>query len=151
MLTKLVISCVEKRRGVLERLEHVMTLASQRLHFEQAMRWREDLRVLTWLTRRLEEHERARHELTCVYPIESDDGRSHWYLIRRGVVEHAIRAPKSARDRKRAEREVSQWLSQDNHVGVQYQRREETLAIVSGWFRKFPDQRKTLQRLQASA
>lgn len=140
-----------KTAGVLERLEHVMTLASQRLHFEQAMRWREDLRVLTWLTRRLEEHERARHELTCVYPIESDDGRSHWYLIRRGVVEHAIRAPKSARDRKRAEREVTQWLSQDNHLGVQYQRREETLAIVSGWFRKFPDQRKILQRLQASA
>lgn len=133
--------------NVVEKLEYLMLQAADRKHFEQAMRLREDWKVLGWLSRRLNEHEKARQELTCIYPVQGWDGRDLWYLIRRGVIEHALVAPKGKREHTKAQREVDEWFRQDNHLGAKFQRREETLAIVSGWFRKFPDQRKTLVKV----
>ena len=58
-----------------------------------------------------------------------------WYLIRRGVVEGALAAPRTARQRARAERAIVKWLEQDNHVGQKFSPRPETLALVTSWFR----------------
>ncbi len=55
--------------GILDQLESSMQLAASRLHFEQAMLLHEDLRILNWLTRRLEEHAKARQQLTCIYAV----------------------------------------------------------------------------------
>ena len=130
--------------GILDRLESSMQQAASRLHFEQAMRLQEDLKIITWLTRRLEEHSKARQQLTCIYDVTGEDGRDIWYLIRRGVIEHAIAKPKNKRTQQSAMREVARWEQLDNHLGAKFHRREETLAIVSGWFRKFPEQKKHL-------
>lgn len=129
---------------VVDRLEAKMRLAAERLHFEQAARFYEDFKVLRWLTNRLKDNAHAREQLTCVYPVSGVDGRDIWYCIRRGVVEHAIRAPKSRKAQPAALAAVSQWYACDNTVGTVYQRREETLAIVAGWFRKNPSEQDDL-------
>jgi excinuclease ABC subunit C len=129
---------------LLSRLEARMLRAAEQLHFEQAIRFREDLRVVKWLQSRLVDHARARAWLTCVYPVRGVDGRDIWYFVRRGVVEHAIRAPKNKRSESVALRAVEEWQACDNIVGTKYARREETLAIVAGWFRKKPDEQAKL-------
>ncbi len=87
----------------------------------------------------------------CVYSVQGCDGRHVWYLIRRGVVEHALAAPRDGRQKRSVHRQVLQWYQQDNHLGAKFQRREETLAIVSGWFRKFPQEREALHSIDRFA
>jgi excinuclease ABC subunit C len=134
-------------QNIVEHLESQMQVAASRLHFEQAIRYREDSRIICWLTKRLADHARAREQLTCIYPVDGQDGRHIWYLIRRGVVEHAIRSPKSRRISRSTIEEVQKWARCDNTLGVHFQRREETLAIVSGWFRKNPAEQKQIRLL----
>jgi len=134
-------------QNIAEHLDSQMQKAAQRLHFEQAVRYREDAQIMRWLTHRLEDHSRAREQLTCIYPIPGHDGRDIWYLIRRGVVEHAVRKPTKAREFRSALAEVQQWSECDNTLGVHFHRREETLAIVSGWFRKNPAEQKRIRLL----
>ena len=129
---------------VLDELEATMQLSASRLHFENAVRLREDLKVARWLSRRLIEHSKARQTLTCIYPVAGCDGRDVWYLIRRGVVEHALAAPANGRFYAGSCRTAKDWFGQGNHVGTNFSRREETLAIVNLWFRTNPDQRKKL-------
>ncbi len=133
-----------KTEGVFESFELAMRKAAERMHFEQASKRREDMKVIGWLTRRLEEHAKARSELTCIYPLRGEGGMDIWYLIRRGVVEHAIAMPKSPREKRQACQEVNRWMEQATELGTAFRRREETLAIVSGWFRKLPEERKKL-------
>ncbi len=134
-------------QNIAEHLESQMQIAASRLHFEQAIRYREDSRILHWLTSRLADHARAREQLTCVYPVNGHDGRPIWYLIRRGVIEHSIRSPNNGRVSRAAFDEVQKWAHCDNTLGVHFQRREETLAIVSGWFRKNPTEQKQIRLL----
>jgi len=134
-------------QNIVERLESQMRVASERLHFEQAIRYREDSQIIRWLSSRLADHARAREQLTCIYPVKGHDGRDIWYLIRRGVIEHAVQSPKKGRISRTTIGEVEKWARCDNTLGVHFQRREETLAIVSGWFRKNPVEQKQIRLL----
>jgi excinuclease ABC subunit C len=128
-------------------IERLMKSAAERLHFEQAGRYREDLKLVKWMVNRLQDHARARERLTCIYPILGCDQRPIWYLIRRGVVEHAVAAPKTARITKSLEKQIRDWYESDNTVGTGYVRCEENLAIVSGWFRKYKEEQNTLRHV----
>ncbi len=130
--------------GILDELEQHMKAAAYRRHFEHAIRLREDLKVMRWLVRRLREHASARQHLTCIYPVVGEDARDIWYLIRRGVVEHAVPAPADARSNGKYRRIVEEWLHSEKNIGRRYARREENLAIVSFWFRSHPEERKRL-------
>jgi excinuclease ABC subunit C len=123
---------------IVERAESKMRLAAERLHFEQAQRFRDDFQVLRWLANRLESHQQVRERFTCVFPVAGYRGRDIWYLIRRGVVEHAVAAPKNQNHYRQAQIVIQRWLANERVVGANFQRREETLAIVASWFRKFP-------------
>jgi len=122
--------------SILVEIERLMNTAAQGLHFEQAGRYRDDLNLVKWMVNRLQDHANARERLTCIYSVQGCDQRPIWYLIRRGVVEHAVEAPKTARITKTLEKQLRQWHESDNTVGTGYVRCEENLAIVSGWFRK---------------
>ncbi len=126
--------------NVVEHLESQMRLAAGRLHFEQAIRYREDTVVMRWLCNRLADHASARDRLTCIYPVRGQGGLDIWYLIRGGVVEHAISWPRTTRGTRTATKEVEKWFAQAQTIGSPYQRREETLAIVSSWFRKYSNE-----------
>lgn len=116
-------------------LEDQMMQASERMHFEQAARLREDLRAVKWLANRVGELATARKSFTFIYAPPSVDHRNVWYLIRKGVVEGAIAAPRTARQREMTERTIEKWLAENNHVGQAFVPRAETLALVTSWFR----------------
>ncbi|MCC6509990.1 MAG: UvrB/UvrC motif-containing protein [Pirellulaceae bacterium] len=123
-------------------LEAQMAVAAERLHFEQAARLRDDLQAVKWLARRVGDVAAARRSFTFVYRPPAIDHPDVWYLIRRGVVEGALAAPKTARQRQQVDRAIAQWLEQDNHVGQRFSPRPETLALVTSWFH---NQRSELQ------
>jgi excinuclease ABC subunit C len=116
-------------------LEEQMASAAERLHFELAARLRDDLQAVRWLARRVGDVAAARKSFTFVYKPVAVDRLEVWYLIRRGVVEGALAAPQTAKQRARTERTIAKWLEQDNHVGQQFTPRPETLALVTSWFR----------------
>lgn len=130
---------------MISELESQMLTAAKRTHFEQAAKYREDLQVIRWLTNRLADHAHARDSFTCIYPVVGEDGRDVWYLIRRGVVEHAVAAPRDGNQFRSVRSEIHQWKNSDQTVGVKYVRREETLAIVSSWFRKNLHEKKRIR------
>lgn len=121
-------------------LQILMQRAVENLHFEQAAAHREDLRAIQWLHGRTVDIANAREHFTFVYPIESHkscgNGRPIWYLIRRGTIEGAISAPRSAEEGKQVRARIKEWLALDGTIGSGYQTRPETLALVSSWFRK---------------
>ncbi len=48
---------------LVDELEARMRLAAERFHFEQAIRFREDHRVMSWLVKRLADHAQARNRI----------------------------------------------------------------------------------------
>jgi len=131
--------------SISDEIQRLMQMAAARLHFEQAGRYRDDLRIVKWMVNRLQDHARARDQLTCIYPVQGCDQRPIWYLIRRGVAEHAVEAPKTTKIPKSLEKQIRHWYESGNTVGADYVRCEENLAIVSGWFRKYSAEQQQLR------
>lgn len=124
-------------------IQKKMDEAAANLHFEQATVLREDLRAVEWLFRRASDLAQARKRFTFVYPVAGQVGSASrrknqtiWYLIRRGIIEGAIAAPRNDAERRDSIARVREWRESDNLVGSQYSPRPETLALVSSWFRK---------------
>lgn len=129
-----------------QEIQDQMDKAARNLHFEQAAVLREDMKALQWLARRTSDLARARETYTFVYPIEAVDEpngnrtphnrhQGIWYLIRRGIIEGAIAAPKTAAQEKIAKRHIQHWQNSDNCMGSTFAPRPETLALVASWFR----------------
>jgi excinuclease ABC subunit C len=125
-------------------IEQAMVRAAQNLHFEQAATLREDLRAITWLSRRVGDMAQARQRYTFVYPVESESAnepsgassiRNVWYLIRRGLVEGAVAAPNTSTQLRQTNGLIKKWLANDNCIGTSFIARPETLALVASWFR----------------
>ncbi|MEZ6138753.1 MAG: GIY-YIG nuclease family protein [Pirellulaceae bacterium] len=121
----------------LKQLEQRMLAAAARQHFEQASVLREDLRAITWLSRRADDIAQARQRYTFVYPVAGIDGqcRKVWYLIRRGILEGAVAAPSTPAEEQATRQLLLQWLDADQHVGHRFAPRPETLALIASWFR----------------
>lgn len=119
----------------LEKLQQQMSLAASRLHFEQAIRLREDIKHVRWLSRRLETFAEARQKFSFVYPVPSPDGRDCWYIVRQGELCAVLPAPKTAACWRRTKKCISEWLEEKPRVGKSMPSRPETVALIAGWFR----------------
>ncbi len=128
----------------LANIEQAMHQAARNLHFEQATVLREDLKAITWLSRRVGDMAQARDRYTFVYPVASEssseqpigqNSRAVWYLVRRGLIEGAVAAPTTAAQRQQTQTLLNKWWSNDNCVGAAFVPRSETLALVASWFR----------------
>jgi excinuclease ABC subunit C len=116
-------------------LQQQMDQASQRMHFEQAARLRDDLKHVRWLSRRLDHFAEARQKFSFVYPVAGVDGRDCWYIIRQGELCHAVAAPTSAANWKKNAKLIEELLTDQKAIGQKATSRPETVALVSGWFR----------------
>lgn len=122
----------------LETLQASLRQAAQQQQYEQAARIHQDLRAITWLCHRAEDVATARQRFTFVYSVADETGRrngSIWYLIRRGVIEGAVAAPRNAAQAAAIQPLLAQWWLQPNLVGSSFVSRPETLALVASWFR----------------
>jgi excinuclease ABC subunit C len=125
-------------------IELAMQRAAKNLHFEQATVLREDLKAVSWLSRRVSDMALARERYTFVYPVTIEataeqpigqSSRTIWYLIRRGLVEGAVAAPVSESQKRQTTAVLQKWLASENCVGNRFVPRPETLALVASWFR----------------
>ncbi|MFN3189869.1 MAG: GIY-YIG nuclease family protein [Aureliella sp.] len=129
------------------RLEAQMQHAAENFHYERAAVLREDHRALTWLHRRATDLATARRRYTFIYPATPfhTSSRSVWYLIRHGMVEGVIPEPRTDSEHTAARSTIQAWLSSGQCIGSSFASRPETLALVSGWFRKHRSElKKTL-------
>lgn len=122
----------------LDALQASMQVAAQQQQYEQAASIHQDLRAVTWLCNRAEDVATARQRFTFIYRVPDASSRSNgsiWYLIRRGVIEGAVAAPRNAAQAAAISPVLAQWWLQPNLVGSPFVSRPETLALVASWFR----------------
>lgn len=135
--------------SVVEALETQMYQLALSRQFEQAARLREDLKAVKWLSHRANDLATARDQYTFIYPVEDQSvtrsSRSIWYLIRRGIVEGAVPAPRDAKQLNSVAALLRSWWTQPDLIGSTFLPRPETLALVASWFRnQRPELKKTI-------
>jgi len=142
-------ACIQFLEGegeeVIERLQQKMTVASQRLLFEDAMRLREDWRRLQWLRERIVRQHAARRLYHGLYALPGHDQQAIAYQIDRGQVIAAHRLPKSRAGLQQLVGRLSQAGSLPNKSArLASGEQSEQLALVAAWFRKYPQERRRL-------
>lgn len=133
---------------VQQAVELQMQHAAEHQHFERAARLRDDLRAVKWLSNRLAHHAETRRDFNCIYPIDGMDQRHIWYCIRNGVAEHAIQAPRTEKQYQRCLREIERWFQTPETINQIFVGRNETIAIVDRWFRKYTQEKRKVLRLE---
>ena len=139
---------------VVERLQAEMERAASGMHFERAARLREDVRIMKWLTGKLQQHRKARESSPRIYwephavseqiaaPKSAQAGVL--YLMRQGGVEFAVGCPASEREWKACRRTILEWYRSDQQFQSQYLRSADSLGLAAAWFQKNPASRKRL-------
>jgi len=130
-------------RTVLKELTRRMTTAAAELKFEQAIAARDRLALLTWLDERLTFLRTARAGGSFVYPLTGPEGGTMWYLIHRGEVQAALRAPRDAAGFAAAGAIIAKVFAERGGGEVTYQIVDSVL-LVHAWFRKYADERAKL-------
>jgi excinuclease UvrABC nuclease subunit len=117
-------------------LERQMKDAAAAQQYERAADLRDQLESLTWLRETLERGERARKELSFVYPVADYDGKPWWFLIERGQPRGLV----ELREQKPAKvkRLIRQIYLEKPCVGGPNDGQEdrELLWLVASWFRR---------------
>ncbi len=130
-------------KTVLKELTRRMTAAAAELKFEQAIAARDRLALLTWLDERLTFLRTARAGGSFVYPLTGPEGGTVWYLIHRGEVRAALRAPTDAAGFAAAEAIIAKVFGERGASEVTYQTVDSVL-LVHAWFRKYGEERVKL-------
>jgi excinuclease ABC subunit C len=133
-----------KDSKLLEALETEMHTAATNLQFERAVALRDKLVPLRWLHGRLAWLRDARQSLSFVYPIFGDDGRSLWYVIRRGQVQAVVNAPHNGPTRAAARKALADVFDRTAASGSQIADQMDSILLVAGWFRRRPEERVRL-------
>jgi len=154
------------------RLEEEMKRAASGMHFERAARLQADLKIIKWLSSRLQMLSTARTSLPAVHfepsfvpttcpsstspssastamPSADNKLRGFLYLIRNGGIETAISTPKSEKEWRTLRREIIVWLQSDQKLETKYCRSEDSLGTTTAWFQKHPKIRKRLITLES--
>jgi excinuclease ABC subunit C len=132
--------------ALLESLEQDMNAAALAFAYERAAALRDKLSMLRWLHERLARVRKAREQHSFIYPVGSANGGALWYLIRGGKVEGVVNPPT----------DEPSWQAVAALIDQVYRSRRRRLRptaeeidvvfLVSGWFRRHPDQETTTLR-----
>jgi excinuclease ABC subunit C len=125
----------------LSKLNEDMTAAAAAHQFERAAMLRDRINSLTWLADRLARVRTAQRELSFIYPVADQDGKSLWYLIHGARTLDVVPAPHDAASRKLA-RERLDAIYQGRSDLLDSYEHADGMAIVMQWFRKYPAERK---------
>ena len=133
-----------------ESLTRRMKETAQCEQFERAAGLRDQLESLAWLRETLERGERARQELSFVYPVIDADDQSWWYFIERGQPRSLV--PLAATSSTQVRRLLKQIFVDKPCVGGPNDGQEdrELLWLVASWFRRNPAERERTLTPQAA-
>jgi excinuclease ABC subunit C len=126
------------------RLRAEMAAASAALQFEKAAAMRDRIDDLFWLQERLAWLQSARREHSFVYPVTTQSGRGVWYLIRGGRVLHAVAEPTNPRSRRRVAAAIDAVFPPHGGPSVVPDDLYDHVLLVTGWFRRRPDERSRI-------
>ena len=145
---------------VVARLEAEMERASAGHHFERALRLREDVRIMKWLTGKLRQHRQARESNPRIYwqPFGDSEqvdapkltGSGVLYLIRKGGVEYALAEPTDERQWRQCRKAMVEWYRSESDFRPQYLRGNDSLGLVATWFQKNPSLKKRMFALDSA-
>ena len=141
-------------------LEAEMERASSGQHFERAARLREDVRIMKWLTGKLQQHRQARESPPRIYwephinheqvDTPKIPAPGVLYMMRQGGVTHALACPASEKEWRGCRKAIAEWHRSDAEFDPQYLRASDSLGLVAAWFQKNPSFRKRLFAIDSS-
>jgi excinuclease ABC subunit C len=144
---------------VVDHLERDMERAADGRHFERAGRLLEDVRIMKWLTGKLQQHRRARESSPRIYwepPFNYEQiDAPKWshagvlYLMRNGGVEYAVACPQSERNWRSCRKTLLDWYRSDHEFRSEFLRSEDSLGLSAAWFQKNPSCKKRLLSLES--
>jgi excinuclease ABC subunit C len=126
---------------LLAEIETEMTAAAQTLAYERAAALRDKLEPLQWLDGRLAWLRNTRQTHSFVYPVTDDDGRTLWYVIRRGQVQAVVPAPDCAKARALARKSLCDTFERAIGPGSHFADQMDSILLVAGWFRRHAEER----------
>ncbi len=133
----------------LTNLTEQMASAAESMQFERAAAIRDRLASLQWLSERLDWLRTARKENTFVYPMAAPESRTVWYLIHRGRVRGACFEPTGRKSSLCASKLIDEVYGRDPGANLTPGQVDHVL-LVSGWFRKYPEQKQGLLTWEAA-
>ena len=137
-------------RTMLDTLTERMQTAASELRFEQAMALRDRLQSLTWLQERLAFLRSARRANSFIYPLTGPDERVVWYLIHHGEVQAAVREPTTPAAAATAAALIEAAFAVRPPIGGIDDRCVDSVLLVTGWFRRHPDEKPKLLTCDAA-
>ena len=117
--------------------QEIMENASQNQQYELAARARDSLGSLNYALKKLSHLANARESYSFVYAATGYDGRSIWYLIRRGEVVDVAPAPRDAIAYGELKPLLKLWTGRLGPRKTTFASEHPyTVSVVASWFRK---------------
>ena len=124
-------------------LEIAMQQAAAELAFERAGVLRDRLELVRWLHKRVQHFHANVDRLTFRYHAIGHADAEWVYLIRRGTVRAAVRAPRSAEERTAFEALVTRVYDGADPTGADVPTHDlDEFYLVASWFRRRPEEKK---------
>lgn len=122
-------------------LETEMLRASERCHYEYATRLKEDLRIVRWLTKKLQQYRKSRDDGPIIYCLSAkslgnETNRPIWYFLRRGGVVSVAYEPRNQAEWHALKPVRDAWRATEKMIGVSPLNPEDTLGLMTAWLQK---------------
>lgn len=122
-------------------IESEMLRASKRCHFEYATRLKEDLRIIRWLTKKLQEYRRSRENEPTIYclatrSLANESNRPIWYFLRQGGVTNVVYEPRNQREWRLLTPILKAWRATESVMGASVLDPQDTLGLMTSWLQK---------------
>jgi len=121
-----------------------MDAASAELKYELAGVQRDKLELFEWLEERLKFLRTARAKNSFVYALAGDDGVRRWYLIHTGAVQAVLPEPTDSAAAAASINRIEAIFANTLATTRKLERCADSIYIVTGWFRKRPDEKSNL-------
>jgi excinuclease ABC subunit C len=130
---------------ILDETAKAMQTAAASFQYEKAAAVRDKLNCLKWLDDRLSWLREARSSHSFIYRLGSYDGQIFWYLVKHGRILGTIREPNSRDEREVAIQLVNRTYARSElkWTGLLPKSQIDPVLLISGWLRKYPDEKKS--------
>lgn len=140
-----------KDLSVLEKMRQRMEHAAKERQFERAAIWRDSLTLVEWLRAQLDRLDYARSQYEFILPMNDQEGKPLWHLIRSGQVEETIRPPACKRSAQQAYNRVHEVFSRPiARSDPMLYESFDMVILVSQWFDQHPEDLSATLRAEAA-
>ncbi len=129
--------------SILEEIDKKMQISAAAHSFERAAIWRDHLRNLKWLNRRMEALRNARQTFNGILPVPARKNRIAWLVLKEGRIVASAAEPTTSERAIAAIKRLSEIASQKEQLPTNTLEMNLQLILIS-WFRKNSDLKNSL-------